>query len=220
MLPERLTSIDDRNREHHIYLEPRDQCFFFGEYFAHQGYEGGVTNRLIINFKCRPSVAAVNRERRSYKERAMDTIAAGLRKAFATSGAERMTWVPVPSSKVCGHVDHDDRLVRTLTRAFSGCDADVRPLLRLSMSTESDHNTGSRMTPDELHALTILDRAAFYSQPLRQAVALFDDVLTTGKHFKCCERRLRDLVPAGVPIVGVFIARRIPSTAAVGVAHA
>jgi hypothetical protein len=217
VLPERVKSIDETNREHHIYLEPADRCFFFGEYFAHHGYDGGGTNQLIINFKCRPSVAAESLERRRYKERAMDAVAAGLRKAFVHAGAERMTWVPVPPSKVCGHVDHDDRLVRTLARAFRGCNADVRPLLRQSASTESDHNAGSRMTPDALHALTVLDDVAFHAKPLRATVALFDDVLTTGKHFKCCERRLRDLVPVGVPIVGIFIARRVPSAATAGV---
>jgi hypothetical protein len=45
--------------------------------------------------------------------------------------------------------------------------------------------------------------------PLKQALVVFDDVLTTGKHFKCCERRLREVVPAYVPILGVFIARRM-----------
>jgi hypothetical protein len=77
------------------------------------------------------------------------------------------------------------------------------------VSTEADHNGGSRLTPDALHALMELDIAQLNALPLRQAIMLFDDVLTTGKHFKCCERRLREFVPTNIPIVGVFIARRI-----------
>lgn len=209
MLPERLTSIDETNREHHAFLEQGDRCFFFGEYFAYKGYQGGGTNQLIFNFKCKPSVAATNPGRRRYKEQAIEFVAAGLRRAMTQADAESMTWVPVPPSKVAGHADYDDRLMRTLAKAFSGYNVDVRSLLRQSMSTEADHNSGSRLTPDALHALMELDIAQLNALPVGQAIVLFDDVLTTGKHFKCCERRLREVVPANVSVLGVFIARRI-----------
>jgi hypothetical protein len=39
------------------------------------------------------------------------------------------------------------------------------------------------------------------------SIILFDDVLTTGKHFKACERRLREIDPT-IAIAGVFVARR------------
>jgi hypothetical protein len=216
LLPERLTAIDDTIREQHVFLEPGDRCLFFGEYFAYRGYQGGGTNQLILNFKCRPSVAASHHGRRSHKEQAIEAVAAGLRGAIPKADAERMTWVPVPPSKVAGHPDHDDRLTRALARAFSGHDADVRCLLRQSSNCEADHASGSRITSDALHALLELDRAALEARPLRETVVLFDDVLTTGKHFKCCERRLRDVLPPDVPIIGVFVARRILPDAAVG----
>jgi len=201
--------IDETNREHHAFLEQGDRCFFFGEYFAYKGYQGGGTNQLIFNFKCKPSVAATNPGRRRYKEQAIEFVAAGLRRAMTQADAESMTWVPVPPSKVAGHADYDDRLMRTLAKAFSGYNVDVRSLLRQSMSTEADHNSGSRLTPDALHALMELDIAQLNALPVGQAIVLFDDVLTTGKHFKCCERRLREVVPANVSVLGVFIARRI-----------
>jgi predicted amidophosphoribosyltransferase len=40
-------------------------------------------------------------------------------------------------------------------------------------------------------------------------VILFDDVLTTGKHFMCCKRRLREHL-GDIPVTGLFIARRVP----------
>jgi len=209
LLPERLTSIDETNREQHAFLEPGDRCLFFGEYFAHRGYQGGGTNQLIFNYKCEPTVAAAHLGRRKHKEEAIKAVAAGLRRAMTRSNAERLTWVPVPPSKVPGHADYDDRLMRTLVQAFSGYDVDLRCLLRQSSSTEADHQSGSRITADALHTLLELDAALLASCALRQSIVLFDDLLTTGKHFKCCERRLRTVVPAQVPIVGVFIARRI-----------
>ncbi|SRR5258706_1364355 len=209
LLPDRLTWIDLTNRDDHPFLQEGDRCLFFGEYFAGKGYQGGGTNQLIFNYKCKPSVAVTNPGRHGHKERAVASIAAGLRKALAQQNAERITWVPIPPSKAVGHPDYDDRLVRALSAAFSGYNMDIRPLLRQTTSTEADHTSSDRLTPDMLHALLEVDVAALNSEPLRQGLVLFDDVLTTGKHFKCCERRLREVMPVNVPIIGVFVARRI-----------
>jgi predicted amidophosphoribosyltransferase len=39
-----------------------------------------------------------------------------------------------------------------------------------------------------------------------------DDVLTSGKHYKCCERKLREHRPQA-SIIGVFLMRRAPARA-------
>jgi hypothetical protein len=209
LLLERLSSIDETNREQHVFLEQGDRCVFFGEYFTAQGHQGGGTNQLIFNFKCKPSDAAENPARRIYKEEAIHCVAAGLRRAVTRANAERLTWVPVPPSKVRGHPDHDDRLSRTLAKAFSGYDVDVRPLLRQAASTEADHSGGDRLSLDALAALIELNHPLLDALPLRDGIVLFDDVLTTGKHFKACERRLRTVAPEYFAITGMFIARRI-----------
>jgi hypothetical protein len=41
--------------------------------------------------------------------------------------------------------------------------------------------------------------------------AVVDDVLTTGAHFKAMKMTLEDAFP-GVPLVGLFLARRVPDT--------
>jgi predicted amidophosphoribosyltransferase len=43
----------------------------------------------------------------------------------------------------------------------------------------------------------------------RRGIVLFDDVLVTGKRFKRCQRRLREVVAPDVRIIGVFVARRV-----------
>ena len=208
-LPKRLTGIDETNRDQHAFLQEGDQCLFFGEYFAGKGYQGGGTNQLIFNFKTLPSVARTIPARRNYKEGAIGIIAAGLREVLGREQIERLTFVPVPPSKTPGHADYDDRLTRALTLGCAGLDADIRPLLRRSSSTESDHSAGDRLTPQALYSLLELDSAALAAKPLREAIVLFDDVITTGKSFKCCERRLRGAIAATVPIIGLFVARRI-----------
>ena len=208
-LPKRLTGIDATNRDQHAFLQEGDQCLFFGEYFAGKGYQGGGTNQLIFNFKTLPSVARTHPARRNYKEGAIGVIAAGLRQVLGREHIERLTFVPIPPSKIVGHADYDDRLTRALTRGCAGFDADIRLLLRRSSSTEPDHGAGDRLTPEALYSLLELDCAALAAKPPREAIVLFDDVITTGKSFKCCERRLRGAIAAAVPIIGLFVARRI-----------
>ena len=209
LLPDRLTCIDETNRADHPFLDETDRCFFFGEYFAHKGYQGSGTNQLIFNFKCKPSIAATNPGRGRWKERAVQEIAAGLRRVIGQQNVDRLTWVPIPPSKTVGHIDYDDRLIRTSVAAFHGYNADVRMLLRQSKSTKADHESGDRLTPEALYEVLELDRAVLSERPFRDGIVLFDDLLTTGKHFKCCTRRLREVVPASVPMIGVFVARRI-----------
>ena len=118
MLTERLTGIDETNRDQHVYLQAGDRCFFFGEYFAGKGYQGSGTNQLMFNFKCKPSDAAEHPARKLHKDRAVAAIAAGLKRAMTRESVEKLTVVPIPPSKVAGHVDYDDRLMRALLAAF------------------------------------------------------------------------------------------------------
>jgi len=96
--------------------------------------------------------------------------------------------------------------VKTLRRAFAGYNVDIRELLAQSVSANADHGSTSRMTPDSLLELLIVDHRAWDREPPR-SIILFDDVLTTRKHFKACERRLRENDPT-IAIAGVFVARR------------
>ena len=213
MFPDRLTRIDETTRDQHYYLQEGDFCYFFGEVFA-GGYAVCDTNQLLFNYKCEPSVALGHAARGRYKQNAIATIAAGMRAALPRANAEQYTWVPIPSSKIAGHPDYDDRLVRTLSMAFAGYNADIRQLLRQSESTEADHKGEDRLRPEKLYNLLQFDQAALGARPLGRKIVLFDDVLTTGKHFKCCERRIREAVGAEIPIIGVFITRRARTTAA------
>jgi hypothetical protein len=210
LLPDRVTLIDETNRGDHRYLDATDRCYFFGEYFAGKGYQGGGTNQLIFNFKCKPTAAANNPSRRGHKDRAIHAIAAGLRKVIAQDSAERITWIPVPPSKAVDAPDYDDRLLRTLNLAFTGYNVDIRALLHQTESTGADHSSsGDRISPEALYEVMQVNQHALVSKPMHPYVFLFDDVLTTGKHFKCCERLLREVLSTETQITGLFVARRV-----------
>ena len=115
--------------------------------------------------------------------------------------------MPIPTSLSCSEPDYDDRLWRTLQLAFAGWQADVRCLLRQRCSTAPDHRAARRLPADALQGLISLDARSLAAAPLRAGIVLFDDLLTSGKHYRCCEGHLRAWFP-GVPISGCFIARR------------
>lgn len=63
------------------------------------------------------------------------------------------------------------------------------------------------MSYEDLLTITELDKSQL-SSPLRAEIVLFDDVLTSGKHYKVAKTRIRELFPDD-PLLGVFVARSI-----------
>jgi predicted amidophosphoribosyltransferase len=202
LLPERLTLIDEISLGDHRYIHAQDRCFHFGECCAGDEQPFSAMSRLIIDYQCRPSILAANPPRRADKERAIAAVAAGLRAAISQQDAERYTWVPIPPSKPTDDPDFDDRLARTLLGAFIGYAVDVRAILRYAAPA-----AGQRAP--ESHNPLWVDVAALRMRPLRERIALFDDVLCTGRHYRWAEHRLREVAPAAVPISGIFLARRV-----------
>jgi hypothetical protein len=213
LLPDRLTGIDDSNRGSHHFLEVDDRCLFFGEFFSSKGYSGGHTNQLITNYKRTPleiANSAKAQQLQYYKDRAINEIAEGLRKQFdQASVARRLTFVPLPSSKIIGDPEYCDRLEKTLRRAFGRyAGVDIRLLLRQTKSTTADHRSGGdRIKYEDLLAITEIDHAQLKT-PVREEIVLFDDVLTSGKHYKVAKTRIHDVLP-GQSILGVCVARAI-----------
>ncbi|MGH8254811.1 MAG: hypothetical protein ACRET0_01175 [Steroidobacteraceae bacterium] len=202
-----ILTVDVTCRPDHCFLEAADCCRFLAEYHPGRG-SGDRFRQLIADFKCPPSVAALSPARLRRKRRAVATLAQALRAALARSTVEAATWVPIPPSSAEGDPDYDDRLLQTLRAAFAGCDLDLRLLLRQTGNMSPDHRAGTRIPREMLYARLRLDAAALALRPLRTRIILFDDLLVSGKHYKCCQRRLRESLPA-IPISGWFIARRV-----------
>lgn len=204
------TALDGSARIDHPYLTEDDHCLCLAEYRSGSGVGAGRVSGLIANLKCLPSVMATDERRRYYKRRALNEVASVLRGALSRQYVEHATWVPIPPSKMVSDPDHDDRLPRLLKVAFDGYDIDLRQLLYQVQNTRPDHCSACRATAAALFEVIRFDRAVLKLRPLRSRIILFDDVLTTGKHYKCCERRLREAFIA-IPISGLFVARRVLS---------
>ena len=206
-IPEKLRRIDESTVEEHFSLAPTDRCYYVWEYTAGKDYSFSPTNNLIKNLKISPSDIAQSPRRARYKREAVDHAAATLRKLISKGFVEqRATFVPMPGSKIRGDADYDDRIGHVLERAFDDRDADIRRMLALTESTPADHTAEDRLSYEELLRITRLTAAA--NAPPRPIIAIVDDVLNSGKHFRVAQKLLRDRFPE-TEIRGIFIARCI-----------
>ena len=217
-----LIAVDERLRAEHTFLSAADRLHCLAEYRPGRGYRAGSVNQLIVNLKCPPSVTALDARRGRYKRRAIATIASALRSAMDRATVEGATWIPIPTSRLPGDVDYDDRLQRILLAAFGDYALDLRCALFQRRSTSADHGRVRRSSATALYRVIGVDGALLAHPPLRRRIVLFDDVLTSGKHYKCCERRLREALAGTaigrtsigetsigkIPISGVVVARR------------
>jgi predicted amidophosphoribosyltransferase len=201
----RLSLIDDSNRDDHYHLRAEDTCYYLFEYTSHRDYSFSQTNNLISNLKKKPSQAG--QPSYQYKGRAIAMSAQCLAATLNPNWLQIATLVPVPGSKALGHPDYDDRIAR-ICRLIRQPPPDVRTLVIQMRSTNASHEVGQgdRVTVDELLDVYQIDEAV--AHPLPQAIGIVDDVLTAGTHYRAMHHVISQRFP-NVPIVGVFIARRI-----------
>lgn len=200
----KLTEIDDANRGDHFQLTADDKCYFLFEYTSSRNYSFSETNNLISNLKKKPSGAG--RPGYQYKGRAIATCGDAFAKALNHKWLDYATLIPVPGSKIAGHIDYDDRMVKVCHRIRASPKLDVRSLVRQTQSYESSHTAGTRISVKDLLAIYEIDEGA--ANPAPKAIGIVDDLLTVGVHYRAMHTVLSQRFPS-VPITGLFVARRI-----------
>ncbi len=179
-------------------MDENDECHFLYEYTAGLGWRGGDTNQLIHNLQKK-------RNDGGYHHKAL-AIARCARDLSAVIGAEwlaQATLVPIPPSKIKTDPLYDDRMLQ-VCRKLCTPPPDVRELVEQIESTET-FKGGNRKPPAELKQNY---RIAEDKLPnLRGVVGIFDDVLTTGSHFKAVKEMILERAPQ-TRVIGIFVARR------------
>ena len=203
--PQRLTKIDDLTRPDHSHLTPEDTCYFLGEYTARKGFAFSATNQLVLNFK--KSIQTRGTPQWPYKDKAISQAAAAFRAAINEKSLNVATLVPIPPSKAKHDPLYDDRLLRMLKAIRPSPALDIRELVFQLASTDPVHGQATRLQPEQLEANYRLDSKLL--DPAPRAIAIFDDVLTTGAHYRAVSSILHRAFP-DVRILGTFIARRVP----------
>lgn len=206
-IPSRLLQIDETTVGEHFSLAAADKCYYIWEYAARQPFNFSPTNQLVKNLKIKPTEIVASPPRLKYKQEAIAHCANALRTLIPQAWVENSaTIVPLPGSKANGHPDFDDRLPLILRNAFSGYDADIRPLLIQTESTLADHENAIRLSHAELRTVTHIDADCAARGAIRPVIAVLDDVLNSGKHFKVAQDLLSERFPHAT-IIGIFIAR-------------
>lgn len=200
--PQRFTRIDDLTRPDHPYLGDGDECYFIGEYTARKGFAYSATNRLIWNFKKTMDRRDLPEWR--YKKSAIQATALAFRRALTEEALDQLTFVPVPPSKAKGDPLYDDRVTQMLRAIRPQPPLDIREIVQQTQSTEAVHGHEKRPAPRTIEDLYLIDQTLAAPEPA--TIAVIDDVLTTGAHFRAVKNALSPIFP-GVRIIGLFIAR-------------
>lgn len=200
----RLTQIDDTHRSDHGALLPDDVCYFLFEYTSGKNYGYGAANSLISNLKKSPLLKARN----DYVYKASAIVACGqhFTGAINKEWLKNATLVPVPSSKDPTHPEYDDRILQICRQVSAPFKVDVRELVRATQTIRAAHESTSRPTVEELLAVWTIDESL--AEPAPEAIAVFDDVLTVGVHYRAMHRLLAKRFPSS-KIFGFFVARRV-----------
>jgi hypothetical protein len=199
-----LTRIDELLVGEYHFLTSEDECWFLREYTARRGYEHSETNNLISNLK--KEVDRKGRPEWHYKEKAIQEVAEELSQALSSDWLRQATLVPMPPSKAKGDPFYDDRMLRILKALPGEFALDIRELVQQRESLPTAHLSSERPRYSEIRDNYRVPEEI--RKPTPSLIALFDDILTTGKHFKAAKEVLQGCF-GGVPIVGLFIARTV-----------
>jgi predicted amidophosphoribosyltransferase len=122
----------------------------------------------------------------------------------------------MPPSKVKGDPMYDDRMVQVLCSLsrICGLELDVRELIYQTASTRaSSRSAGHRLTLPELRETYRIDPGL--AEPVPRRIGVFDDLLTSGAHFRAARELLTRRWPH-LRVVGIFLARSLRSPGALG----
>jgi hypothetical protein len=205
-LPTRLSKIDELTRPDHTFIEPEDECYYLGDYYAGRGFAFSGINNLINNLR-KPMDRRGRPDEWRHKQSAILTCGRMTRDALNEEWLEEATLVPNPSSKMREDSEYHDRIPQILTEVAKGRQVDIRELVVMTRNVLQSHLTQERVSISDLVESMRVDEAIAERAP--RSIGIFDDVLTTGRHFKAVQAILRDRFP-DVPIVGVFVVRRVP----------
>jgi len=208
---EKLVKIDEISISGYARLNAGDQCYSLAEYDAGMGFDHSKANQLIQNLK-KPMKRKANPPEWRYKNNAIECAAQALHRAFSKFELKSHTIVPVPSSKILGHPEYDDRLLKILEKfsnlrgSKAGFETDIKEVITPSKSVVAWHKSKKPRNLSELLRVYNVD-LTLLSQ-MRSNVIIFDDVITTGGHFWAMKSKLLEQ-NSELKIYGVFLARTV-----------
>ena len=185
--------------EHH-YITDADYCLCKREYVSGYGYQGGPTNKLVLNFKKTPD-RKNNPSEWQCRIRAVETFAREAEILFPLDLNISVT--AIPSSKHKNDPEYDNRfedLFKKLSKARPNLN--IEWPIEIKKTIQASHHGGGR--DPEGFKRNYVWRG--FKKNSYKALCIFDDMLTTGAHFRAVSDFLRENGYKG-RITGIFWSR-------------
>ena len=185
----------------HRHINNDDICIYSREYIS-EGYTASQTNSLILNFKKSPSKKA-NRSEWTYRQQAIEQFKNEIETLFKQDLS--ITITALPSSKHKTDSEYDKRFEDLFKELLKS-----RPLLKVEWPVEIKETSqashlGGERNPADIKKNYIWKK---FEDSRIKRLCVFDDVLTTGAHFRAISDFLRENGYTG-KIIGIFWARVI-----------
>jgi hypothetical protein len=196
----------------HSFVRSEDEIYFFYEYTARKNFSYSPGNGLISNLKKDTLKFGHNPLIMRHKEAAINASAEMISHGLNPAWLEGALLVPVPPSKVQGDPAYDDRMLRVASRVRILGDrprpAASAALVRQKTNLPKSHECadGERPSIEALVASYEIDESFANKNPAR--IAILDDMLTTGRHFRAMTHVISERLP-NCSVIGVFVTRRI-----------
>ena len=207
-LTNRFTKIDRFTHKHHRWLEKSGEFYFLGEYTARKRYSYSPTNDVILNFK-KPSDRKGKPEWK-YKRKAINQISTAFRNALGAnlspSDLSTVVLVPVPPSSAREDPLYDNRIASMVHAIWPDNRANVKEMIVQIGSFEPSHTSHNRPEKKEIESRYEIDEDLVHLPP--NTIAIVDDILTTGAHFRAVKSLLEKRFP-NARILGLFVARTV-----------
>ena len=186
--------------EYH-YITGADYCLYKREYVSGYGYQGGPTNELVLNFKKNPDRKNKPLEWR-HRMRAVKTFARESETLFPLNLNISVT--AIPSSKHKNDPGYDCRFEDFFKEFLKARpNLNIEWPIEIKKNIQASHHGGGR-DPEDFKRNYVW--RGFKKNP--KTLCIFDDVLTTGAHFRAISDFLKENEYKG-QIIGIFWSRAI-----------
>lgn len=208
----RFITLEEEDIDKYEHIDISDSIVYLQEYSSGLGFttEG---NSIIYNIKKSPDTKGTPQW--EYKERDMNYVAKIIASAMDRLATEdkNIYWIPVPPSKIETHELFDDRMNQMLVKAKVLSNNPYNIIINNIYQTanrEASSTTNKRRGVEALKVLEaqyrMRDIPDYNSES--DVIVVFDDVLTSGCHFKAIKNVILKTYP-NAKIGGVFIARTV-----------
>jgi hypothetical protein len=179
-------------------LAASDDCYCHYEY--KKGNFGCKGTNVIGNFK---KSGTCKSEEKYYRNIEIENIASILSNFFNGRDITNSVIIPIPSSKLPSNPEYSQRYEDLAIKFNPNNSIQIIPAISIIKEIPNAHNDNNRDI-DLIYSNLVLNRPMLPSD--LNHIYILDDVLTTGAHYKACEKLLLNTIP-DTQCHGLFIAQ-------------